>query len=58
MMFVSFYRKCNVLFKYCPENATMEDFELNGEEDVRNIEKQICEKFQYKDVKLLYWKKL
>lgn len=58
MMFVSFYRKCNVSSKYYPENATIEDFEINSEEDIRNIEKHICEKLQYKDVKLLYWKKL
>lgn len=58
MMFVSFNRKSNVSSMYFPENATIEDFEINSEEDIRNIEKQICEKLQYKDVKLLYWKKL
>lgn len=57
-MFISFYRKCNVSSKYYPENATIEDFEINSEEDIRNIEKHIREKLQYKDVKLLYWKKL
>ena len=58
MMFVSFNRKSNVSSMYFQENATIEDFEINSEEDIRNIEKQICEKLQYKDVKLLYWKKL
>ena len=58
MMFVSFYRKCNVSSKYYPENGTIEDREIISEEDIRETEQQICEKLQYKDVKLLYWKKL